>query len=127
VKAAVFRIVVAVLLQVGVIILLILVPYSIGTALVQKFGPSSNFWALLVFSLLNVFTGLIASTFLFALLFVLLHKVLWPVLRRLLYPFKRYEVIRNPKMLTGIGTICYMFAFPLLPNTLKSILEWLAR
>jgi len=127
VKAGAFRIAVAVLLQAGVIILLIFVPFSVGTALVQKFGPSSNFGAVGMFALLNVFTGLTACTFLFVLLFVLLHKVLWPVLGRLLYPLARYEVIRNPKMLIGIGTVCYVFAFPLLPNALRSALEWLAR
>ncbi len=122
VKTAAFRIALAVLLQTGVITLLVFIPFSIGITLVNKWPPSSS-EAVVMFALLNVFTGLTACTFLFVLLFVLLHKVLWPVLSRLSYPLSRYQIIRNHKVLTGIATICYIFAFPLLPDTLKSLLK----
>src|SRR6266403_3251087 len=126
VKTTAFRIALAVFLQAGVIMLLLFIPFGIGTTLVHEW-PSSNLGAVGMFALLNVFTGLIACTFLFVLLFVLLHKVLWPVLSRLSYPLSRYQIIRNHNVLTGIVTICYVFAFPVLPNTLNRLLEWLAK
>ena len=76
----------------------------------------------MLFALLNVFAGLTTCTLLFATLFVLLHKVLWPALARVFYSFAQYDIMRNRKFLAGIVIVCYTFAFPVIPEMLKTIL-----
>jgi hypothetical protein len=74
----------------------------------------------------NVFTGLASSAFLLILLFVLLHKAIWPVLGKLFYALARHEVIRNRKIMASVGTGCFVFAWPLMSKPLVSVLRWLA-
>jgi hypothetical protein len=61
------------------------------------------------------------------LLLVLLHRATWPVLGRLIYPLARRQVIRNHKIMAGVGTACLIFAFPSLSSAVRGALEWLAK
>jgi hypothetical protein len=114
-KTNVFRIAVAILIQVGVFLCLIVVPLtassvltdtSAGGVLAQTSAPQ----ILDFLAIFNVFTGLASSLFLMVLLFVLLHRVFWPVLGKLFYPLARYELIRNKKFLFSVGIVCVVFA-----------------
>ncbi len=124
-KTNVFRIILSVLIQIGVFAIVIVIPLGLGVGLIETFGPRPAFGALAGIASLNAFTGLGSCLFLLVLLFVLLHKVFWPLLRRLFYPLARYEVIHNRKFLTGVGTTCY--AFTATPNILRAILQLLAK
>jgi hypothetical protein len=44
---------------------------------------------------------------------LLLHKLLWPFLSRMLSPFSRYKIITNKKALLAIGTVAMTIAFNL--------------
>jgi hypothetical protein len=136
VETNVSRIILSVLIQIGVFTIVIVIPLGLGVGLlhsdrVPRSGlsrvledPSTLLLASDGIASLNAFTGLGSCLFLLVLLFVLLHKVFWPLLRRLFYPLARYEVIRNHKFLTRLGTTCY--AFTAAPNILRAILQLLA-
>lgn len=125
-KASVSRTALAILIQVGIVYFVILVPLAIPAALPDDFRQSEGLMALVVMGSLNLFTALASSVFLLSLLGLLLHRVLWPVLDRILYPLARHQVIRNRKLMVPLGTGCFIFAFPLMPAAIKGILRWLA-
>jgi hypothetical protein len=81
--------------------------------------------ALVMMGSLNIFTALASSVFLLSLLLLLLHRALWPVLGRILYPLARHQVIRSRKVMVALGTACFSLAFPLMPAAIKNILHWL--
>jgi hypothetical protein len=122
-----FRLAVAVLIQVGVITLLVVAPFQAAGQLLVKFGQRSDLRAILMLGVFNVFTGIASSFFLVALLVVLLHKAMWPVLGRLLHPIADRQVLRNRWVTASIGTACLIFAFPQMSGTLKAVLEWIAK
>src|ERR1035441_9118325 len=122
-----FRLAVAVLIQVGVITLLVVAPFQAAGSLMVKFGQRPELRALLALGIFNAFTGIASSVFLLALLVVLLHKAMWPVLGRLLHSMARHQVLRNHWVLASIGTACFIFAFPQMSGTLKSVLERIAK
>ena len=86
------RVSLAVVAQLAVITLLVILPFEASGQLMVKFGNRLMFKSLLWLGLFNLFTGLAASVFLIVLFFVLLHRVTWPIIGRLIYPFARYEV-----------------------------------
>lgn len=116
-RTNVFRIVLAILVQVSVFLFLVVVPLfaasvlfdiSAGTILNQISGPQ----VLEYVAVLNVFTGLASILFLLALLFVLLNHFFWPGLSRLFYPVARYRLIRNKVLLFSVGVTCVVSALP---------------
>jgi hypothetical protein len=125
--ASVSKIVLAILIQVCVLGLLVVAPYEIAPRLMVRFGHTPALQILFVVAIFNAFTGLASSIFLFVLLFVLLHKVLWPALGKLLYPLARHQIIRNHKIMASVGTASFIFAFPLMWTPVKGALEWLAK
>jgi hypothetical protein len=126
-KTNVFRIACAVLIQLGVIILLVDLPAAVGEVLIDTYGPLPAFKAVGLVAALNVFAGLASSLFFLTLLFVLLHRVFWPVLGRVLYPLARQQVIHNRGIMLSVGTACFIFAFPSMSNAVKGVLERLAK
>jgi hypothetical protein len=124
---SVLRVSLAVLVQLAIIISLVVVPIQGSGQLMVKFGNRLGFKAMLWIGIFNLFTGLAASAFLLVLFVVLLHRVTWPILGRLIYPLARHEVVRNHLVMAGIGTACFVFAFPLMPSSIRGILEWLAK
>lgn len=125
IRTSVSRIAVAALLQAGVFILVLLVPLDIGISLIGTIGPRPELMALVCVAFFNVFTGLTSCMFLIALLFVLLHKIVWPILSRSVYPLARHHLIRSRTVMGALGTGCIIFAFPQMPAAIKSILRWL--
>jgi hypothetical protein len=109
------------LLQVGIILFLIVTPWE--TAGLLRGTPGQIVIGVAIF---NLFTGLASCLFLLMLLFVLLHKVIWPVLGRLFYSLARHQVIRNRKIMASTGTGCFIFAWPLMSSPIAGVLRWLA-
>ena len=128
-KTSVWRIAVTLLLQAGIIYFLVFVPFSIPQALpFEDFRQSTTLMTLSEMGGLNIFTGIASSVFLLTLIFVLLHRITWPILSRLFYPLARYEVVRNPKIMFRMGTACLLLALPLMhEGAVKSFVRWLAK
>jgi hypothetical protein len=92
-----------------------------------RFGQWPSLVALFALAFFNTFSGIASCIFLLVLLFVLLHKVFWPVLGKLFYPLARYRVIRDSKIMASVGTACFIVAFPLMSGAMKGVLQWLAK
>jgi hypothetical protein len=43
---------------------------------------------------------------------LLLHRILWPLIKRPLYAANRKQLIKNSKLLGTLGTACILYAFP---------------
>lgn len=54
---------------------------------------------------------------------VLIHKLLWPLLSRVIYPLTRYKVLSNRKVLIPVGTLCLTFALHLESVGAKELLK----
>jgi hypothetical protein len=126
-ETSVFRLAVAVLIQVGAITLLVVAPLQTAGPLLVRFGQRPELRALTALGIFNAFTGIASSVFLIALLGVLLHKAIWPVLGRLLYAMARHQLTRSRWVTSGIGTACFIFAFPQMSGAVKGILGWIAK
>ena len=126
-KASTWRIASAILTHLAIIYFLILVPFAIPVVLSDDFRQSMVLTALVIMGGLNLFTGLASSAFLLVLLFLLLHRLLWPVLSRIVYPLQRFHVIRNRKIMLSIGTACLLYSAPSLRGPAKALVEWIAK
>jgi len=73
--------------------------------------------------LLNVATALYCVIPLIMLAIVLLHKLLWPILNRLIYPLCRYKAISNKKAIVTISSLCALYAFGIEHIGLKEVLK----
>ncbi len=110
-----FNITTAILVQTAVIVLFVIGPFQTGLHLMAKTdnkptGPSMFAIYVAVF---NACTGLACCLFIFLLLFLLLHKSIWPMFSRLLYPLARYRVILRHGLMASMGSLCILFAVPL--------------
>lgn len=124
------RIAVAVLLQIAGVALFVVIPVEAALHVQARVGihqrSALGFFSLLL-ATFNLFTGLASFLFGLVLVGVLLHKALWPTVSRLIYPLARFEIVRSHKLVAGIGTGCFIFAFPLMWAPVKSVLVWLAK
>jgi hypothetical protein len=71
---------------------------------------------------LNAFTSVVCLTLFATLAVVLLHKIFWPILARLVYPLSRYEVFRNRKLWWTLSVACFAYGFQLTERVEKSLL-----
>ncbi len=115
------RIAIAVLIQACIISLFIAAPWETSGYLRGTTGR-----VVLGVGIFNAFTWAASSVFLLALLFVLLHRVIWPILSRMFYPLARHEFVHNRKIMAGVGTGCLIYAFPLMSSHVAKLQEWLA-
>jgi hypothetical protein len=126
-KASLSNMVLAALAQVSLPLLLVGLPGLTGVYLRTEFGRARFEDIPLFIGSFNLFTGLASSIFALVLLFVLLHRAMWPVLSKVFYPLARYELVRNHKIMAGIGTGCFVFAFPAMSGATRGVLAWLAK
>jgi hypothetical protein len=128
-QTSISKIAAAALTQIFVLALLVVVPLKTFLLLAERTGNGDTPSSMFAFSVaaFNVFTGLACSVFVLVLFVVLLHKLLWPMLSRLVYPLARFRVVHNHKLMASVGTGCLIFAFPLMRPTIKSVLEWFAK
>jgi len=115
------RILVAIAAQVAAIGLLVLLPYELSGTLLVKYGRTGTLQAFAVLAIFNLFTGLAASLFLLTLLFVLLHRVFWPLLERIIYPVAARRLLGDAKIMAAFGTACMTAAWPLIRQILKGV------
>src|SRR6266700_2645982 len=64
-----------------------------------------------ILTYLNFSNELILLTFFLVLSLVLLHKLLWPILGRLVYTLAKYRIARQPVLMAGLGIACLLAAF----------------
>jgi hypothetical protein len=110
-------------------ITLALGPFALGFILLMSTVKLNGPQSLGVFSvglmlgpILNFVDVVACSVFLLLMLFVLVHRLIWPVLERPLYACARYGVIKNKKLLWALGGTLI-----LVPSHSVSIWEWLLK
>jgi hypothetical protein len=74
----------------------------------------------------NFMTGVLCVIPAFMLLFLLLHKVIWPLLSRAIYSLYRNNVIANRKVLISVGCLCLTFALNIEQVGAKELLKLLS-
>jgi hypothetical protein len=126
-ETRVLRIGLAVSLQILWILVLILPPGLAGYFRWRHQRRDPVGLALLLTCAFNLNTGLLSAAFASSLLFVIAHKISWPVLERVLYPAARWQIIRNRKLMGGLAVVCLAHAFHLTSGALKSIMEVAAK
>jgi hypothetical protein len=64
-----------------------------------------------ILTYLNFSNELILLTFFVVLALVILHRLLWPVLGRLVYASAKYRIVHRPVIMAGFGIVCLLAAF----------------
>jgi hypothetical protein len=64
----------------------------------------------------NIAAAVVASAFVLCLLAVLLDRIVWPIIARLVYPFVQFKIVKNRKLMATVGLICFSVAFPKLAS-----------
>ena len=98
-----------------------MLPYELGGSLAIKYKGSAAMQGFVVLAIFNLFTALAASLFLLTLVFVLLHRVFWPFIDRLIYPVAARRMLANSAITAAIGTACMTLALPLIWRVFKGI------
>ena len=104
------RIVWAVLVQVGALILIVLVPFETSTPLLSANKDSLGAKVLLSSMAFNFFTMLGILAFLLLLVVLMVHRALWPMLGRFVYSIARFKPLQNNrKIFAVIGIVCILY------------------
>jgi hypothetical protein len=74
---------------------------------------------LMVLNITTAFLCLIPEVMLIV---VLMHKIIWPLLSRLLYPVASRKVITNRKLLVSVGSLCVLYVLNM-PVGIKELLK----
>ena len=96
-----------------VIILQLLLPVMLFSLpfLIQVFFPKQGVTAVVdILTCANFSTEVILLTFLIVLVLALVHKILWPVLGRLVYALARHRIVHKPAVMAAIGLLCLFAA-----------------
>jgi hypothetical protein len=86
----------------------------------EKLSPIVAGGELMMLNLSTFFICLIPAAMLVV---VLSHKLLWPVLSRLLYPVASRKVITNRKALVPVGSLCLLYAMNVAQVGVKDVLK----
>jgi hypothetical protein len=81
---------------------------------------------LIVASFMNLTTSLMCFIPVTMLVGLVAHKMMWPVLGRLINAFARNKIFTNRKLLVSVGTLCLTFAFNLEHVGAKELLKLLS-
>jgi hypothetical protein len=84
-------------------------------------GSSGLFWALL--AKFNISTTLFCVIPILMLLGIILHRAIWPITSRVLYPLTRYKLMGNRKALVAVGSLCAFYALKPSDVGLKDVLK----
>jgi hypothetical protein len=84
-----------------------------------SYGVSNGF----VLFALNTVTGIVSLSFLSMLLFMIVHKLFWPMISRLLHPLARFELLRNRKVMIGVAVICFGAISPTVGALLEKLMK----
>jgi cadmium resistance protein CadD (predicted permease) len=64
-----------------------------------------------ILTYLNFSNELILLTFFVVLALLILHRLIWPVLSRLVYALAKYRIVHQPVVMAGLGIACLLAAF----------------
>jgi len=95
------------LLQALLPVLLFSVPFIIDIYL----GNATVTTVVEILTCLNFSNELMLLTFFWVLALVILHRLLWPVLGRLVHSLGRYGIVHHPVVMAGFGIVCLVAAF----------------
>lgn len=120
------KIVWAVLVQVGVLILIVLVPFEVSTPLLSANKDSLGAKVLLSSMMFNFFTMLGISAFLLLLVVLTVHRALWPMLGRFVYSIARFKPLQNNRMLFAIiGVVLILYGLGVV--AWSDVIVWFAK
>lgn len=120
------EIVIAVIIQVVALLLLAVVPFELTTALLAANQDSLVAKFLLSSLMFNLFTVLGVAAFLALLAVVLLHRIFWPLLGRVVYSAARFKPLQNNrKTFALIGIVCAMYGLGVL--SWQGLIVWFAK
>jgi hypothetical protein len=120
------KIVWAVLVQVGALILIVLIPLEITTPLLAVNKDSSIAKVLLSSMMFNFFTVLGISAFALILVVMTVHRALWPTLGRLVYSIARFKPLQTNRTLFAIiGIVCVLYGLGFIRWT--DVVVWFAQ
>jgi hypothetical protein len=128
------RISIYTLILFGLIIAMGMLPFWLRAAagLIHLSDPSMNKQLLSsVEDTKDLLFGMNAATMLFCLLplgvllFILLHRLIWPTLSRLIWPIVSNGWIKNKKLLVGLGSLCLLYAITAKRFGLEDLLKLL--
>ena len=95
------EIILAIFANLLILVILLVAPIEIGFK-VFAFAPTLAAVIMISF-ILNSVNFVVGFAALILAFLLLLHRLVWPVLERPLYAFQRFDLIRNKKLLWGIG------------------------
>ena len=95
------------LLQALLPVLLFSVPFIIDIYL----GNATVTTVVEILTCLNFSNELMLLTFFWVLALVILHRLLWPVLGRLVHALGKYRIAHYPVVMAGLGVACLVAAF----------------
>jgi hypothetical protein len=122
-----FRILLALLLQISIVAIVTVLPWELAGPLLARNPNNSAAEVLLYVAGLNLFTALAASAFTLTLLLVLLHRMLWPFLDRLIYPLVRFKIFQHRKIVVSLGGLLAFYPIVSSATLGKVILDWLQK
>ena len=103
----------------GLCIGLAALSYEISNSQLQDTFQAGVIWV----GLLNATTALYCLVPVIMLIVVLLHRIIWPLLGRLIYPFTRFGILVNRKAMASIGGVGLAVALNLEHVGLKEIIK----
>lgn len=71
----------------------------------------------------NISTGIVAMAFFVLLLCLLVHKISWPLLGRLIYPLARFRITRNRPLMASLALLLITISMPGVGDVLKKIIK----
>jgi len=74
--------------------------------------PHAGLVLLYAVAQMNLFTAIVAFTIVFVLFATLAHRIVWPIMARPLYAAHRHGIIRQHRLLAGLGLLCLTLAWP---------------
>jgi hypothetical protein len=77
--------------------------------------------ALYIFALTNLYSAIVAASFTFMAITLILHRLLWPILNRPLYAIQRFRLFEQRKVLFGAGATLLGLASPALTHLFTDI------
>ena len=90
----------------------------------QKYEAPAGAAAMLL--LMNITTVVLCMLPIFVLIFLLLHRLFWPSLSRLLYPVASRRIVTNHKALISIGSASLLYAANIPQEGFKGVLKLLS-
>jgi hypothetical protein len=120
------EIVFAILVQVAAFLLIAVLPLELSTPLIAANKESLGAKVLLSLIAFNLFTVLGVLAFLLLLAIVLLHRVFWPLLGRVVYSVARFKPLQNNrKTFALIGIMCGLYGLGVLSG--HGLIVWFVK